>query len=79
MLFFAGNTRIQALRVGHQYLLRNKYPIINYAIEGTNQSDYVIQEYLQVIEEIPNNNFSIALKLSSSDFDTPFQFSFWTL
>lgn len=69
MLFFAGNSRIQALRVGHQYLLRNKYPIINYAIEGTNQSDRVTQEYLQVIDKIPNNNFSIALKLSSFNFD----------
>lgn len=69
MLFFAGNTRTQALRVGHQYLLKNKYPIINYAIEDIYQSDRVTQEYLQLIKEIPNNKFSLALKLSSFDFD----------
>lgn len=69
MLFFAGNTQIQALRVGYQYLRRNKYPIINYAVEDTNQSHRVTQEYLQLVKEIPNNNFSLALKLSSFDFD----------
>ena len=69
MIFVAGNTRQQALRVGHQYLLKNKYPIINYAIESTKQGDIVTQEYLQLIKEIPNNNFSLALKLSSFEFD----------
>ena len=65
MIFFAGNTRQQALRVGHQYLLKNKYPIINYAVESTNQNHIVTQEYLKLIKDIPNNHFSIALKLSS--------------
>ncbi len=69
MIFIAGNTRQQALRVGHQYLLKNKYPIINYAVESTKQGHTVTQEYLQLIKEIPNNKFSIALKLSSFDFD----------
>lgn len=69
MLFFAGNTSQQALRLGYRYLLRNKYPIINYAIEGLEQNERVSQEYFQLIKDIPNNNFSIALKLSSFDFD----------
>lgn len=69
MLFFAGNTRTQAIRIAHKYLLKNKYPIINYAIEDTHQSLQVTQEYLQLIKEIPNDSFSLALKLSSFNFD----------
>ncbi len=69
MLFVAGNTRQHALRVGHQYLLNNKFPIINYAVENNYQPNKVVSEYQHLISEIPDERFSLALKLSSFNFD----------
>ena len=69
MLFFAGSNRKRALEIGHQYFLKNKYPIINYAVENTHQSRSVIEEYQQLLHQIPHHHFSLALKLSSFDFD----------
>ena len=69
-IFIAGNHFKQAINVGNKYLKKNKLPIINFAIESTNKSKSVYQEYKNLIKNLPNEKFSIALKLSSINFDT---------
>lgn len=68
-IFIAGNHFKQAINVGSKYIKKNKKPIINFAIESTNKSKTVYQEYKNLMKCLPNNNFSIALKLSSVNFD----------
>ena len=67
--YLGGNNFKKAINVGNKYLKKNKKPIINFAIEETTQSKYIYKEYINLIKELPNNNFSIALKLSSINFD----------
>ena len=67
--YIGGNNCKKAIDIGYKYLKKNKKPIINFAIEETNQSNNIYKEYTNLIQEIPNNNFSIALKLSSINFD----------
>jgi len=66
--FISGNTIKCALRVGDNYLTKNKNPIINYAVEGKNNNFTVFKEYKKIIPLL-SFNYSIALKLSSFDFD----------
>lgn len=68
-IFIAGNHFKQAINVGSKYIKKNKKPIINFAIESTDKSKTVYQEYKNLLRYLPNNDFSIALKLSSVNFD----------
>lgn len=68
-IFIAGNHFKQAINVGNKYIKKNKKPIINFAIESTDKSKTVYQEYKNLIYHLPNNDFSIAFKLSSVNFD----------
>ncbi len=67
--FVAGNHFKHAINVGNNYLKKYKKPIINFAIEDLNNSKNVCKEYKNLIYNIPENNFSIAIKLSSFNFD----------
>lgn len=67
--YFAGNNFKHALNVGKNYINKCQKPIINYAIESTNSSLLVKKEYVNLISNIPNNEYSIALKLSSINFN----------
>ena len=71
-MFIAGNHFKQAINVGTRYIKKNKLPIINFAIESTNKSKTVLSEYHNLIRHLPNNQFSIAFKLSSVNFDKHF-------
>ena len=68
-IFIAGNHFKQAINVGNKYIKKNQKPIINFAIESTDKSKTVFQEYKNLISNLPNNDFSIAFKLSSVNFD----------
>lgn len=68
--YIGGNNCKKAIDIGNKYLKKNKKPIINFAIEETNQSNNIYKEYIHLIQELPNNNFSVALKLSSINFDS---------
>jgi len=66
--YIAGNNINHALEVGKKYLNNNKKPIINYAVEGNNSYRKTYKEYNKIISLLPEN-YSIALKLSSFNFD----------
>ena len=65
--FIAGNHYNHAIKLGKKYLYQNKFPIINYAVENTNNTHQVYLEYDKLIDILPKD-FSLALKLSSFDF-----------
>ena len=70
MLFFSGNHYKNALSVANNYILNKRLPIINYAVESNNDVTRVLNEYEMLIENINNNkDLSIALKMSSFDFN----------
>ena len=66
--YIAGSNINHALNVGKDYLNKNKKPIINYAVEGKNSYRKTHKEYNKIISLLPEN-YSIALKLSSFNFD----------
>lgn len=67
--YLGGNSFKKAINVGNKYLKNNKYPIINFSIEKTDKPIEVYHEYKNLISNLPDQNFSIALKLSSVNFD----------
>ena len=67
--YIAGSNINHALNVGKYYIHKNKIPIINYAIEGKNNYKKTYNEYNKIISLLPEN-YSIALKLSSFNFDS---------
>lgn len=67
--YIAGRNYKQAIHVGNSYFKKGVKPIINYAIESHNNSNEIYNEYNNLIRNINNSNFSIALKLSSVNFD----------
>ena len=67
--YIAGSNINHVLDVGKKYLNKNKKPIINYAIEGKNNYRKTYKEYNNIISLLPKN-YSIALKLSSFNFDS---------
>ena len=67
--YIAGNNFKKAINVGNYYIVKKKNPIINFAIENNNNSKRIYQEYKNLINNLPNNKFSIAFKLSSINFD----------
>lgn len=68
-IFIAGNHFKHAINVGKSYIKKNRKPIINFAVEEVNYTQSVYQEYKKLINNLPNSDFSIALKLSSVNFD----------
>lgn len=67
--YFAGNHHKHAIQIGQQYLGQKKqFPIINFAIESTGSSEFVKNEYTQLISQLPSMDYSVAMKLSSVNF-----------
>ena len=66
--YIAGNSIKSALRCSSKSLRNSKIPIINYAIEETNDKYRVFDEHKSLIEKI-NPKSKIAIKLSSFQFD----------
>ena len=66
--YIAGNSIHQAIKKGNTILNYGKIPVINYAIESTNNKLKVFNEYKYLSNQI-NNKFRVALKLSSFNFD----------
>ena len=69
MRYLGGNNFKKAIDVGNKYLKKNNNPIINFSIEKTDKPIEIYNEYKNLISNLPNNNFSVALKLSSVSFD----------
>lgn len=66
--FIAGNSIQHVIPVANRVLENAKWPIINYAIEYTNQPKKVFQEHLQLIKHLTYRH-KIAIKVSSFGFD----------
>ena len=66
--FIAGNNINSAIKKSNDIIKNNKLPIINYIIESNKNKLDVYQEYIRMNEKL-NNNYKIAIKLSSFDFD----------
>jgi proline dehydrogenase len=66
--FVAGNNLSKAILTGNNYLSKNVSPIINYISENTNNQNNNYEEYLNLINKL-NQNFMVALKLSSLNFE----------
>ena len=58
-----------SIQKGTDYILKNKLPIINYAVESNNNPLKIFNQYSLLLNNLPDNRFSIALKLSSVNFD----------
>lgn len=67
--YLGGNSFKKAINIGDKYLKKNKNPIINFSIEKTDKPIEIYNEYKNLITNLPNNNFSVALKFSSVNFD----------
>ena len=66
--FVAGNNLSKAILTGNNYLSKNVSPIINYISENTSNQNNNYEEYLNLINKL-NQNFMVALKLSSLNFE----------
>lgn len=67
--FVAGNKLLDSLKVGNKLIKNQKIPIINYISENKkSEKHHVYNELNQLINQV-NQNYMIALKLSSIDFD----------
>jgi len=67
--YIAGNTRHKLLKQTTKLLELNKFPIVNYILENSKDNkNKVFNEYIKLLDNI-DNNYKIALKLSSLDFD----------
>ena len=67
MRYIAGNKFIDALNLSNKLLLKNRIPVINYAVENKRYTD-VFQEY-EYINKYLDDRYRIALKLSSLNYD----------
>ena len=65
--YLAGNSISKALKVAKKNYRIGKIPVINYAVEHNN-SKTIYNEYVKLSNEI-NDNFRIAIKLSSFNYD----------
>ena len=67
--FVAGNKLLDSLKVGNNLIKSQKIPIINYIAENKkSEKHHVYNELNQLINQV-DQNYMIALKLSSIDFD----------
>ena len=67
MRYIAGNKFIDALNLSKKLLLKNRIPVINYAVENNRYTD-VFHEY-EYINKHLDDRYRIALKLSSLNYD----------
>jgi hypothetical protein len=65
-MFIAGNCIKSAINESKKQILKNRIPVINYAIESRNNSIDVFNEYKNLSNEL-DQSFKIALKLTSFD------------
>tara|TARA_B100000886_G_scaffold339177_1_gene303860 strand:- start:1084 stop:1893 length:810 start_codon:yes stop_codon:yes gene_type:complete len=65
-MFVAGNTIISAINVSKKQVLKNRIPVINYAVESRSDSLKVFNEYKKLSNEI-DESYKVALKLTSFD------------
>ena len=66
--YLAGNNINKVIKTANNILSINKIPVINYAIENTNNGIKTFNEYENIWNNI-DNKYRVALKLSSFDFD----------
>lgn len=66
--YIAGSNVYSAFKKGNALLKLGKTPVINYAIETSNNKHCVYKEYYK-LSKLINNRFKVAIKLSSFDFD----------
>lgn len=66
--YIAGSNIYSAFKKGNVLLNLGKTPVINYAIESTNNKQIVSREYYKLSKFI-DDRFKVAIKLSSLDFD----------
>tara|TARA_X000001036_G_scaffold438069_1_gene484951 strand:- start:1930 stop:2754 length:825 start_codon:yes stop_codon:yes gene_type:complete len=66
--FIGGNTIKQVIPVANKLLEKQKQPIINYAIEHTDNPKQVLVEHMDLVNHI-NYQYKLAIKVSSFGFD----------
>lgn len=68
--FIAGNNLKHALNKSKNIIINKKIPILNYITENVklNEENKIYKEYINIIDNI-DNNYMIALKLSSFNFN----------
>lgn len=68
--FIAGNNLKHALNKSKNIIINKKIPILNYITENVklNEENKIYNEYINIIDNI-DNNYMIALKLSSFNFN----------
>ena len=66
--YLGGNNIIKVVKTANKVLKTNKIPVINYAIEHTSNGMQTFNEYKNLCNNI-DNNFRVAIKLSSFNFD----------
>ena len=66
--YLGGNNISKVIQTANKILLTNKIPVINYAIENTTNGIQTFNEYKNLCINI-DNNFRVAIKLSSFNFD----------
>ena len=66
--YIAGNSIKHVLKSSNKVITNNKIPIINYAIEESNNKFKIYDEHEKLIKSLDCKN-KIAIKLSSFEFD----------
>ena len=66
--YISGNNYLHSINRSKIIISHGKIPVINFAIENKNNKLLIYKEYEKLFNHI-DNNFKIALKLSSFDFD----------
>jgi len=66
--YIAGNKLSHAINLSSNLLKKGKIPVINYAVESTGSKMSVFKEYENLYDKL-DNNYRVALKLSSFNFD----------
>ncbi len=66
--YIAGNTIKQVIPVAKKILESKKYPIINYAVENSDNSKKVFVEHIDLINHM-DYRYKLAIKVSSFGFD----------
>lgn len=66
--YVAGNTLSKALKVSKTIIDMGKIPVINYAVEHTNNNMTIYNEYKKLSTTI-DNRYRVAIKLSSFNYD----------
>ncbi len=68
--YIAGNHLLSALKIAKINILKNKIPVLNYAVENNICKSKILEEYTNINSHIKkNNNIRLAIKLSLFNFD----------